>query len=100
MHQAGHFYHVYNRGCNREGIFANDGNYTFLLKRAKEMLTDYPLNVIAYCLMLNHYHFLLRPEEDDALSKFSNVYSIATPKPSTNNKNVVAHYLKGARRAN
>jgi len=31
---------------------------------------DYPLSVIAYCLMPNHYHFLLRPEEDGALSRF------------------------------
>ncbi len=26
--------------------------------------------MIAYCLMPNHYHFLLRPEEDGALSRF------------------------------
>ena len=70
MHQAGHYYHVYNRGCNRERIFANDGNYAFLLKRAKAILSDNPVSVIAYCLMPNHYHFLLRPGEDDALSRF------------------------------
>ena len=70
MHLAGHYYHVYNRGCNREDIFANDGNYMFLLRRAKSILADYPLTVIAYCLMPNHYHFLLRPEKGGALSPF------------------------------
>jgi putative transposase len=70
MHLAGHYYHVYNRGCNRQPIFANAGNYLFLLRRAKSYLTDAPLSVIAYCLMPNHYHFLLRPEQDDALSPF------------------------------
>ena len=70
MHLAGHYYHTYNRGCNREPIFANDGNYRFLLRRAKLFLADYPLSVIAYCLMPNHYHFLLRPEDDEALSPF------------------------------
>ena len=70
MHLAGHYYHVYNRGCNRERIFANDDNYLFLLRRAKSFLAGYPLSVIAYCLMPNHYHFLLRPEEDSALSPF------------------------------
>jgi len=70
MHQAGHYYHVYNRGCNRERIFANDGNYAFLLKRAKEILADTPLSVIAYCLMPNHYHFLLCPAEYDSISRF------------------------------
>ena len=70
MHLAGHCYHVYNRGCNRENIFANEGNYLFLMRRAKSYLADYPLSVIAYCLMPNHYHFLLRPDEDDGLSPF------------------------------
>ena len=70
MHLAYHYYHVYNRGCNRELIFANDRNYKFLLQRAKSYLPDYPLKVIAYCLMPNHYHFLLLPEEDGILSRF------------------------------
>jgi len=70
MHLAGHYYHVYNRGCNRERIFANDGNYVFLLRRTKSFLIDSALSVIAYCLMPNHYHFLLRSNEDGALSHF------------------------------
>ena len=47
MHLAGCHYHVYNRGCNRERIFADSGNYEFLLRRAKTLLADYPLRVIA-----------------------------------------------------
>lgn len=70
MHLADHYYHVYNRGCNRQRIFANDGNYVYLLRRCQSFLADSPLTVIAYCLMPNHYHFLLRPEEDGALSRF------------------------------
>jgi putative transposase len=70
VYLAGYYYHIYNRGCNRERIFANDGNYLFLLRRVQLFLPCYPLSVIAYCLMPNHYHFLLRPEEDGALSLF------------------------------
>ncbi len=70
MHLADHYYHVYNRGCNRENFFSHSGNYLFLLQRAKAFLKDYPLSVIAYCLMPNHYHFLLRQEEDGCLSPF------------------------------
>jgi putative transposase len=70
MHLANHYYHVYNRGHNRQPIFANTGNYLFLLRRAKAFLVDYPLSVIAYCLMPNHYHFLLRLEENGVLSPF------------------------------
>lgn len=70
MHLAGQYYHVYNRGCNREPIFANDENYLFLLQRIKLFLPDHPVTFIAYCLMPNHYHFLLRLEQDDVLSPF------------------------------
>ena len=70
MHLAGHYYHVYNRGCNRGPIFANDGNYAFLLRRAKGFLADCSLSVIACCLMPNHYHFLLCPGSDGELSRF------------------------------
>ena len=70
MHLADHYYHVYNRGCNRQPVFVDEDNYVFLLRRAKSYLADYPLNIIAYCLMPNHYHLLLRPEEDWALSRF------------------------------
>ncbi len=70
MHLAGHYYHVYNRGCNREPIFAVPANYVYLLRRAKALLEDCPVAVIAYCLMPNHYHLLLRPESDGADSVF------------------------------
>ena len=46
------------------------GNYIFLLRRIKLYLDDYALSMIAYCLMPNHYHFLLRPDDDDVLSQF------------------------------
>jgi len=93
MHLAGHYYHVYNRGCNRQHIFANDGNYRFLLRRAKSFLVDYSLSVIAYCLMPNHYHFLLRPNKDGELSRFVqrlfNSYTQAFNKQQGRAKNIL-----------
>jgi putative transposase len=53
MHLAEHYYHVYNRGCNRERIFANAENYVFLLRRVKNFLPDYSLSIIAYCLIIH-----------------------------------------------
>lgn len=69
-HLAGHYYHVYNRGCNRERIFARDDNYLYLLKQIKRLLLGAPVGMIAYCLMPNHYHFLLRADSDDAIGRF------------------------------
>jgi len=54
------YYHIYNRGAHRIDIFRNDADYTFLLKLVKEQTEKCDISVIAYCLMHNHYHFLLR----------------------------------------
>ena len=85
-YQAGHYYHVYNRGCNRERIFACDDNYRYLLSQAKRYLPKASLGVIAYCLMPNHYHFLLRPDSDDAIGCLSSGCSTVTRKPSISGK--------------
>ncbi|MBU0513063.1 MAG: transposase [Chloroflexi bacterium] len=66
----GHYYHVYNRGANRAPIFRSDDNYTFLLRRVKTCRTNFSITVIAYCLMLNHYHFLLRQDGEQSISDF------------------------------
>lgn len=53
------FYHIYNRGINSQNIFHSTENYYFFLNKAKEYLIDY-VDVYAYCLMSNHYHFVVK----------------------------------------
>lgn len=69
----GQYYHIYNRGAGKAKIFFNDGNYQYLLRLVKEYYQKHGATVIAYCLMPNHYHFLLRQEADKPLSKFMQV---------------------------
>jgi REP element-mobilizing transposase RayT len=52
----GQYYHIYNRGAGKGQIFANEGNYLYLLRLVKEYAPKYGVAVIAYCLMPNHYH--------------------------------------------
>jgi len=68
----GHYYHIYNRGAGRERIFFNEANYLYCLKLLERNLMRYSIAVIAYCLMPNHYHFLLRQDGEKPLSKFIN----------------------------
>ena len=70
QYHAGQYYHVYNRGVARQLIFFKRENYFFLLRSVKEFLNEDHLSFIAYCLMPNHYHFLIRLNMDDQLSPF------------------------------
>ncbi len=69
----GQYYHIYNRGAGKGLIFFNNGNYEYLLKLVKRYYKKYGVTLIAYCLMPNHYHFLLRQDTEVPLSKFINV---------------------------
>lgn len=62
----GFFYHVYNRGVDRQPIFFRDANYTFFARRLGQYLRP-GVRGIAYCLMPNHYHLVLLLEDDSAL---------------------------------
>ncbi len=60
--QPGYFYHVYNRGNNREKLFYKKENYIYFLKKYDYYLYDY-LETHAYCLLPNHFHLLVRVRE-------------------------------------
>jgi len=53
------YYHLYNRGCNKEPIFFKDDHYLLLLRKIKNSFQNYNLRIIAYCLMPNHYHLMV-----------------------------------------
>lgn len=84
-HAPNTFYHVYNRGHNREALFLapeDHGYFIFLLERCfgpKQLKSAdgklFPwfgdkIVLNAYCLMPNHFHLLLHQgSEDKAISK-------------------------------
>ena len=81
--QSGNFYHIYNRGNNRQTIFFERENYLYFLKLVKLHLITNAIDIFAYCLMPNHYHFLvyLRDETlSDAMKSLSLAYTKAINK--------------------
>lgn len=66
----GRCYHIYNRGCNKDRIFFEEENYLYLLKKVKVYSSKLNITVAAYCLMPNHFHFLLRQDSNQPVNEF------------------------------
>src|SRR4051794_16059206 len=60
--QPNEVYHTYNQGNNKQIIFRYRNDYLTFLSLFKKVV--YPhTSVIAYCLMPNHFHFMLSTDE-------------------------------------
>jgi REP element-mobilizing transposase RayT len=60
----GQYYHIYNRGNNRENLFVEQRNYPYFLKLfAKHILPV--AETFAYCLLPNHFHFAIRTRTEE-----------------------------------
>jgi putative transposase len=81
------YYHIYNRGVNKEDIFKESRNYDYFIQLMQKYIRPVA-DIYAYCLLLNHFHLLIRthPESEGApqdgghspslqFSKFFNAYA-------------------------
>ena len=55
----GRYYHVFNRGNNRELLFREQRNYTYFL-RLYALHIEPVAETYAYSLLPNHFHFMIR----------------------------------------
>lgn len=84
--ENGH-YHLYNRGVDKRDIFLDEQDYKVFLHFLKRYLTKPPdspdkirpgwkidlfdkVNLLAYCLMSNHFHFLIQQVTKSAIADF------------------------------
>ena len=66
---AGEIYHALNRGNGRMTIFHKDADYEAFERVLNEGLEKFPVRLFAYQWMPNHWHMVLSPREDGALSR-------------------------------
>jgi len=71
MHtERGHYYHCYNRGNNKQDIFNEEADYLYLVGLLKKNNQRINIGMIAYCLIPNHSHLLLRQDGKTQVSRF------------------------------
>lgn len=78
------YYHVYNRGVEKRKVFLDDEDYAVFLGLIKRLLGDSPetdsqgreydwiaknVELVAFCLMPNHFHLLLYQLELDGVTR-------------------------------
>ncbi len=86
------FYHLYNRGVENRNIFQDKQDYKVFLHYLKRYLTEPPdspdevrprwrsdlyekLHLIAYCLMPNHFHLMIKQFSKEAITEFMRALS-------------------------
>ncbi len=67
--QPGAFYHIFNHANGEENLFRNKDNYSFFLKRYIDLVSPV-CKTYAYCLMPNHFHFLVEVRTAKELMSF------------------------------
>lgn len=82
--EPGAIYHIYNRGTNKQTIFLNKKDYNHFLY-LWEKYTEPVSESFAFCLLPNHFHFMIRIKEMADL--------LQLPKVAELNENEIKYYL-------
>ena len=74
---GGMAYHVLNRANGKKQIFKSAGDYRAFETTMIHACEKLPMRILAYCIMPNHWHFVLWPKKDGDLSTFMHWLSLA-----------------------
>jgi len=54
------YYHLYNRGNQKNLIFKEKNDYSYYLHRLRKAINNFDFSIICYCFMPNHIHLIVR----------------------------------------
>ena len=67
---GGEIYHVLNRANARVTIFDNEKDYQQFEDILEEAVTKFNMQLLAYCIMPNHWHLIIYPKNDGDMQLF------------------------------
>jgi putative transposase len=67
---GGLVYHVLNRAVGRMVMFRHEGDFEAFERIVHEAHERHPIRILSYCVMSNHWHFVVWPEEDGQVTRF------------------------------
>jgi len=92
---GGYVYHVLNRSNRRETLFSNEHDYIAFLEVVREALISYPMRIIEFCVMPNHWHFQMWPELDGQLAAFMGFLTTTHAARWNRFRNLTGHVYQG-----
>ena len=94
----GNYYHIFNRGNNRENIFIQERNYSYFM----ELWWKYTFQIAetyAYCLLRNHFHAVVFVKREEDVTGFENLSGHKFIQPSQYFANLFNAYTRGVNNA-
>jgi putative transposase len=62
--------HCVNRGQDGRALFVEDSHYQHFIDLMAEGKRRYPIRIYSYCLLANHFHVLISPRKENAVSAY------------------------------
>ena len=67
---GGYVYHVLNRSVGRIALFRRGEDYAAFERVMLDAYERVPLRIVGWCLMKNHWHFMVWPRTDDEVTGY------------------------------
>jgi putative transposase len=112
QYKSGGIYHIYNRGVNKDKIFFQESDYEYFLnllssyvskplKNERDIRRNYhrKVEILAFCLMENHFHFLLKQARKRIVSEFMRSLTISYTLYFNKKYDRVGHLFQGVYKA-
>ncbi len=64
--EPGNYYHIYNRAVGDSKLFYKNANYSYFLTKYDQYISPI-VKTYAYCLMPNHFHFLVQVKNENEI---------------------------------
>lgn len=88
-------HHIIQRGNYRQNVFLDDSDKRQYLSLIAEYSQKYYLNILAYCLMDNHVHFIVIPKNVDSMAKTFSVAHTLYSQYFNKKMNAFGHLWQG-----
>lgn len=91
----GYPHHITHRGNNHQGIFSDEQDRKKYLALIKTYSKKYQVDILSYCLMPNHVHFIAIPHNVESLAKTFNCVQMIYAQYYNEKQGMCGHLWQG-----